>query len=414
MKVPLFVRFFAALAGLLPLLSATTSHAAPRDLYACGGAPNSSDRFVFRFTPDGVRSTFASGLYQPTAMAFDRKGNLFVADSGSGIPQRESVILKFAPDGSRSTFASLGFTSPLGMTFDGAGNLLVSNGRDILKFTPNGTRSTFASGVEGVWPLAFDKSGILYAGVNPIGPGSILKFAPDGSRSTFITFTGPSTSSTGLAFDLKGDLFIRYGSSVLKVTPAGTITTLATGNFNHPLAFDGDGNLLACPSAYSETEPTIVKFTPDGTRTTFAFPPPYFPAAFAFEPVTEKLRNLSARGLVGTGDDVLMIGGFIVGGNALANNAVVLRALGPSLAGVANVLADPMLELHDASGTIVASNDNWRDTQEAQINASGLAPTDRNESAIYSTLPQGSYTAIVRGAHGTTGTALVEVYSVSQ
>jgi hypothetical protein len=94
----------------------------------------------------------------------------------------------------------------------------------------------------------------------------------------------------------------------------------------------------------------------------------------------------------------------------------VLRALGPSLAGagVANGLADPILELHDASGTIVASNDNWRDTQEAQIAASGLAPTDANESAIYSTLPQGSYTAIVRGAHGTTGTALVEVYSVSQ
>jgi hypothetical protein len=414
LKLPFPARLSASLAGLLSLLAATTSRCAPLDLYVSGGAPNSSDRFVFRFTPDGVRSTFASGLYQPVAMAFDRKGNLFVVDSGSGIPPIESVILKFAPDGSRSTFASLGFTSPLGMTFDGAGNLLVSNGRDILKFTPNGTQSAFASGVEGVWPLAFDKSGILYAGVNPIGPGSILKFAPDGSSSAFITFTGPSESSTGLAFNLKGDLFVKYTSSILKVTPAGTITTVATGGFNYPLAFDSGGNLFACPNAYNETEPTIVKFAPDGTQTTFAFPPPYFPTALAFEPVTEKLRNLSARGLVGTGDDVLMIGGFIVGGNALANNALVLRALGPSLAGVANALVDPMLELHDASGTIVASNDNWRDTQEAQIAASGLAPTDRNESAIYSTLPQGSYTAIVRGAHGTTGTALVEIYSVSQ
>lgn len=414
--MPLPARLSAALAGLLSMLAATTSRSAPRDLYASGGAPNSSDRFVFRFTPDGVRSTFASGLYQPVAIAFDRKGNLFVADSGSGIPQMESVILKFAPDGTRSTFTSLGFTSPLGMTFDGAGNLLVSNGRDILKFTPNGTQSTFASGVEGVWPLAFDKSGVLYAGVNPIGPGSILKFAPDGSRSTFITFPGPSLSTTGLAFDLKGNLFARYGSSILKVTPAGTITTVATGGFDYSLAFDSDGNLFACPHAYNETEPTIAKFAPDGTRTTFAFPPPYFPAALAFEPLTEKLRNLSARGLVGTGDDVLMIGGFVVGGTALANNAMIVRALGPSLAGVgvANVLVDPMLELHDATGTIVASNDNWRDTQEAQIAASGLAPTDRNESAIYSTLPQGSYTAIVRGARGTTGTALVEVYSVSQ
>jgi hypothetical protein len=411
LKIPVPARRFAALAaGLLSLLAATTSRGAPRDLYVCG------DESVFRFTPDGMRSTFASGLYQPFAMAFDRKGNLFVGDSGSGIPQMESLIVKFAPDGSRSTFASIGFTQLLGMTFDGTGNLLVSNGQDILKFAPNGTQSTFASNVNGVWPLAFDKSGILYAGVNPIGPSSILKFAPDGSRSTFITFPGPSLSSTGLAFDPKGDLFVRYGESIMKVTPAGNITTFATGNFLYPLAFDSEGTLFASLFAFSETNPAIVKFAPDGMRTTFAFPPPYFPAAIAFEPVTEKLRNLSARGLVGTGDDVLMIGGFIVGGNALANNAIVLRALGPSLAGagVAHVLADPMLELHDASGTIVASNDNWRDTQEAQIAASGLAPTDRNESAIYSTLPQGSYTAIVRGAHGTTGTALVEVYSVSQ
>ena len=220
MKVPLPARLSAALAALLSLLAATTSQGAPRDLYACGGAPNSSDRFVFRFTPDGVRSMFASGLYQPVAMAFDRKGNLFVGDSGSGIPQMESLILKFAPDGSRSTFASIGFTQLLGMTFDGAGNLLVSNGQDILKFAPDGTQSTFASSVDGVWPLAFDKSGILYAGVNPIGPSSILKFAPDGSRSTFITFPGPSSSTTGLAFDAKGDLFLKRSSSIVKVTPA--------------------------------------------------------------------------------------------------------------------------------------------------------------------------------------------------
>jgi hypothetical protein len=416
LKVPIPARLSAALAGLLTLLAATTSRGAPRDLYASGGAPNSSDRFIFRFTPDGVRSTFASGLYQPVAIAFDRKANLFVADSGSGIPQMRSFIVKFAPDGSRSTFASLGFTSPLGMTFDGAGNLLVSNGRDILKFAPDGTQSTFASGVEGVWPLAFDKFGNLYAGVNPIGPSSILKFAPDGSSSTFITFPGPSLSTTGLTFDAKGDLFATLGSSIVKVTPARNITTFATGDFLYPLAFDSEGNLFASLFGFNETNPVIVKFAPDGTRTTFAFPPPFSPAALAFEPVTEKLRNLSARGLVGTGDDVLMIGGFIVGGNALANNAVVLRALGPSLtgAGVANVLADPMLELHDASGTVIASNDNWRDTQEAQITASGLAPSDPRESAIYSTLPQGSYTAIVRGAHGTTGTALVEVYSVGQ
>ena len=122
------------------------------------------------------------------------------------------------------------------------------------------------------------------------------------------------------------------------------------------------------------------------------------PTALAIEPLTETLRNISARGLVGTGDDVL-IGGFIVG-NALATNAVVVRALGPFLsqAGVSNLLSDPTLELDNSAGTVIASNDDWQDSQEEQITATGLAPTDPNESAIYATLPAGNYTVVVRGA----------------
>ena len=81
---------------------------------------------------------------------------------------------------------------------------------------------------------------------------------------------------------------------------------------------------------------------------------------------------------------------------------------------MAHPLDDPTLELHDASGAIVASNDDWQDTQEAQITATGLAPTDPNESAIYVTLPAGNYTGVVRGAGDTTGTALVEVYCINQ
>jgi hypothetical protein len=167
-------------------------------------------------------------------------------------------------------------------------------------------------------------------------------------------------------------------------------------------------------NAFAATDPAIIKFAPDGTQTTFA-DGILLPSAIAFQPVTDKLRNISARGLVGTGDNVL-IGGFIVGGNALATNAVVVRAIGPSLvqAGVANPLADPTLELHNSSGTVIASNDDWQDTQKEQINATGLAPTDPNESAIYAALPTGNYTAVVRGTNDTTGTALVEVYSVTK
>jgi hypothetical protein len=125
-----------------------------------------------------------------------------------------------------------------------------------------------------------------------------------------------------------------------------------------------------------------------------------------------KLANISTRGFVDTGDNV-MIGGFI-SGNGVAK--VIVRAIGPSLTsfGVPGALQDPTLELHDGTGAIIATNDNWRDTQESEIEATGLAPTDDRESAIVATITPGNYTAIVRGNNDTTGVALVEVYNIQQ
>jgi hypothetical protein len=123
-------------------------------------------------------------------------------------------------------------------------------------------------------------------------------------------------------------------------------------------------------------------------------------------------NNISARGHVGSGDDV-MIAGFIIGGSQSLN--VVIRALGPSLstAGVAGVLQDPTLELRDHNGTSMAANDNWKSTQQSEIEATGLFPGDERESVILaSSLPPGSYTAIAAGAANTTGVALVEVYQL--
>jgi hypothetical protein len=126
-----------------------------------------------------------------------------------------------------------------------------------------------------------------------------------------------------------------------------------------------------------------------------------------------KLSNISTRGFVDINDNV-MIGGFIVGTGGSAK--VLVRAIGPSLSNppfnLTGVLADPTVSLFDAHGTMVASNDNWKDTQQADIQATGLAPTDDHESAILATLPSGSYTIIVRGANNTTGVGLVEVFNV--
>jgi hypothetical protein len=124
--------------------------------------------------------------------------------------------------------------------------------------------------------------------------------------------------------------------------------------------------------------------------------------------------NISTRGQVLGNGSQLLIGGFIVGGSQ--SKSVVVRAIGPSLSavGINQPLSDPLVEVHNASGATLASNDNWQSGPNAtQIQSEGLAPTQPSEAALQATLNPGSYTAIVRSANGTDGVALVEVYDLS-
>ena len=127
-----------------------------------------------------------------------------------------------------------------------------------------------------------------------------------------------------------------------------------------------------------------------------------------------KLTNISTRGFVDTGNNVL-IGGFILGRES-GMSRIVVRALGPSLsaAGVDGALADPALELRNSNGELVRGNRNWRDDQEAEITQTGIPPQDDRESAVTAMLPAGSYTAIVTGEGATTGVGLIEVYDLPQ
>jgi hypothetical protein len=134
------------------------------------------------------------------------------------------------------------------------------------------------------------------------------------------------------------------------------------------------------------------------------------------------LHNVSTRALVQLGDNV-MIGGFIIHGSA--PKRVIVRAIGPELTqyGVPNVLPDPTLELHDGTGALIASNDDWQHTiiggiitqdQVRDIQSSGYAPRDPRESAIIAELPPGNYTGIVRDKNIIIGVALVEVYDLDE
>ena len=123
------------------------------------------------------------------------------------------------------------------------------------------------------------------------------------------------------------------------------------------------------------------------------------------------LANISTRGFVGTGENVL-IAGFVVG--AGDKPVIVARAIGPSLRNfaIAGALLDPTLQLHDKNGALIASNDNWKQTQDSAIAGCGLAPSDTRESAIVRSLAPGPYTAIVRGKNNSTGVALVEAFRI--
>jgi uncharacterized delta-60 repeat protein len=126
---------------------------------------------------------------------------------------------------------------------------------------------------------------------------------------------------------------------------------------------------------------------------------------------TARLANISTRGRVGIGDDVI-IGGITLGGTELSK--VVLRAIGPSLstAGVTDPLADPTLALHNGNGAQIVTNDDWKDIQQGEIEATGLAPSNDKEAAILAVIAPGSYTAIVRGTNNGMGIAVVEAFAL--
>jgi len=129
-----------------------------------------------------------------------------------------------------------------------------------------------------------------------------------------------------------------------------------------------------------------------------------------------RLANVSSRGFIGTGDNIL-IGGFVAGPQTASFTGVVIRAIGPSLSqfGVPQPMQDPVLELHNGNGDLIGSNDDWQSDQKAAIQATGLAPSDPHESAIlFQHFEPGPYTAIVRGKNNAVGVGLVEIYDVQQ
>ncbi len=215
---------------------------------------------ILKITPNGTKSTFASGLSNPNALTFDSAGNLFGAEYGNG------NIDKFTPAGVKTLYVNLP-DQPNKPAFDSAGDLFVAGQTStIYKIPPGGgSYTTFATGLNKAWGLAFNSSGTLFASSTD---GHIYEYQPGGLRGTFVS--GLSNGPFGLAFNRDGNLFaalLGTGSPILKITPTGSQSTFVTGNGYFGIAFDNAGNLYAANGGPGNT---IFKITPNGTTTTFA------------------------------------------------------------------------------------------------------------------------------------------------
>ncbi|MEO7167454.1 MAG: NHL repeat-containing protein [Chthoniobacterales bacterium] len=417
-------------------------------------AANFGGTTIEKFAPDGTDLGVFATVIRPTGLAFDAAGNLYVANFGN-------TIERFAPDGTPlGTFASTGLNNPEGIAFDSLGQLYAANnGSDTIEvFSPSGADlgPLATTGLSGPIGLAFDSVGNLYA-VNSLN-ATIDKISLGGTESIFATTAfSPAFLAVQKAptlVNISTRLNILTGENVLDagfvINGTGSKRVLIRG-LGPSLASAGISGVLADPmiELHSATTNAIIGsndswksdqqieiaatgLAPDidaesaliATLTAGAYTViesgknattgiglvEVYDLSAGFGP---ELANISTRGFVDTGSNV-MIAGFIVGSSSGGSSQALVRGLGPSLGkfGIANPLANPTLELHDSNGTLLAANDNWKSDQQSAIAATGLAPTNGAEAAILATVAPGLYTAIEAGQNGTTGVGLVEVYNL--
>jgi hypothetical protein len=243
-----------------------------------------------------------------------------------------------------------------------------------------------------------------------------------GFPSTKPVITGPSLLPAGDCTTYMTDALTAYGRRCHRLTgltSGDTIKFRWTFTSDPATAYKGFylddiavTNILlpnSCTPGAAPTPTATATATPTATPTATATATATATPTATSTPSPAQALNISTRLNVGTGNN-LMIGGFIINGSG--PKAIVLRGMGPSLAGagISNFLADPVLELRGSDGVLIRKNDNWKDDQRSLIEGTIFQPTNDNESVIFETLSPGAYTALLTGKNQTTGVGLVEVY----
>jgi len=261
------------------------SNASAQNLFVSGRDPNGGE--IFKFTWDGRQSIFASGLYQPSDLAFDSAGNLFVVDYMIVGPEvfGVAVIYKINPNGAMNIFVS-GVNYASSLAVDRMGNLFVAdydNGT-IYQYKPTGARAIFASGLHHPVGMAFDSLGQLFVVDNNAGniyQGHIYAYKPNGSRTIYAVLESADRPAD-LAFDSLGSLFVAdLGGKIYKYDPPGVLRRHPRTTFGsvpgsaQSLGFDSAGNLVVVDAGGVNSTGTVMsnaiyKFTQQGVRSMFA------------------------------------------------------------------------------------------------------------------------------------------------
>ena len=377
----------------------------------------------------------------PIGIEKDRDGNVVGITYFGDVPLGNTGSLLFKLDG--ATGARI-WATPLSYSSNGApfGQIQAFTLDGLGKPTLVGSEVAKFSAVDGTlnWKRALltDGTPSFAFGVATAGNGDILVTGTQGADEQLVTTARlrsrdgatvwlATLDGTDASHGSQAGRFITLDASGDALVAANPFFTGAADYDIATLRYAGtSGQLLATlryPKATGENTATgqVVICAADSAYTigTVRTPSDVFVKAIKYTGFAAvnppRLFNISTRGDVLTGDDV-MIGGFIIGGTTPKTVAVV--AVGPSLAsaGILDPLADPTLTLvRSADGAVLATNDNWQDAPNAaEIQVSGFAPADPREPAILMTLPPGAYTAIVRGVNGTTGVGLVAVDEVDR
>ena len=395
---------------------------------------------IVRLTEDGIMSTVATldseqgtpntkltqasdgAFYGTTVLGFERAFGGAIYRVRLLAPRVVSISPAGAAPGEEITITGTGFVGATRLTIGGvATNFTIESdtkitatvpaggsGNGVSISTPTGITTFPAGAVPPARALNLSTRAMVGAGDDAMIGGMII--SGGGPKRVMVRALGPSLAAAGVDGSLADPTLQVYNASGAIVAAnddwsesedAGAIaaTTIAPPN-------PRESAVVANLPAGDYT--AVVRGVADTSGIALV-------EVYDLAPAAGQLANIATRARVES-DEQVMIGGFILAGDAPSR--VMLRAIGPSLgvggSAVAGALRDPVLELRDAAGNLMATNDDWQGgAQSEQIAATGIAPSDPAEAAIIATLEPGSYTAIVHGSEGSSGVALVEVYNLN-